>query len=310
MIATEQAHFTTPQNANSTINFENWIYLTQCVQTLCIKAESEHYRRGKGESANTMGAIYWYVPSRPCYCLIRLDPTCSDLIRTIVCSATRQLNDIWQAPSWSSIEYGNRWKILHYAAAKFFSPTLISSFEYPSSSASNSTTYSVHVTSDVNAKQTGSWQIRAISWSTGSTLRVWSDVLTLLPLESKAVYSNTTDAMLQGIGTRDTVLFITSWQGTAVGVPKESTSSYNYHYLTSMANVALPKATIMINNVVMGASQQEASFTVTATAMAPFVWLQTSLPGRFSYVMRSSLLFGPLLYAMACWYSRLVLVSL
>ncbi|SPO26126.1 uncharacterized protein UTRI_02402 [Ustilago trichophora] len=29
-----------------------------------------------------------------------------------------QLNDVWEGTSWSSIEYGGRWKMLHYALAK------------------------------------------------------------------------------------------------------------------------------------------------------------------------------------------------
>ena len=53
-------HFTLQQNnTNQTVNFENWIYLTQCMQALCIKTESEHYRRHKGMASQTMGAIYW-----------------------------------------------------------------------------------------------------------------------------------------------------------------------------------------------------------------------------------------------------------
>ena len=61
------------------------LYLSQVVQALCVKYESEHYRRlqdnlidGKGY---TMGALYW------------------------------QLNDIWQGPSWSSIQYSGKWKV-------------------------------------------------------------------------------------------------------------------------------------------------------------------------------------------------------
>ena len=46
-------------SSNATINFENFIYLSQCVQALCIKSETEHYRRSKGMAAMTMGAIYW-----------------------------------------------------------------------------------------------------------------------------------------------------------------------------------------------------------------------------------------------------------
>ena len=63
------------------------IYLSQIVQATCTKYESEHYRRMQGRLINgtghTMGALYW------------------------------QLNDIWQAPSWSSLEYGGRWKVIY-----------------------------------------------------------------------------------------------------------------------------------------------------------------------------------------------------
>ena len=33
-----------------------------------------------------------------------------------------QLNDNWPVASWSSIEYGGKWKALHYAAKRFFAP--------------------------------------------------------------------------------------------------------------------------------------------------------------------------------------------
>lgn len=39
--------------------FERWAYLTQSMQSVCIKAQSEFYRRGRGTEARTMGAIYW-----------------------------------------------------------------------------------------------------------------------------------------------------------------------------------------------------------------------------------------------------------
>lgn len=36
-----------------------------------------------------------------------------------------QLNDVWQAPTWSSIEHGGRWKLLHYKAKSFYAPCLV-----------------------------------------------------------------------------------------------------------------------------------------------------------------------------------------
>jgi len=73
--------------------FEEFIYLSQVLQALSIKAGVEHWRRIK---PFCMGTIYW------------------------------QLNDIWQGSSWSSLEYSGRWKLLQYFAKNFFDPALIS----------------------------------------------------------------------------------------------------------------------------------------------------------------------------------------
>jgi beta-mannosidase len=42
-----------------------------------------------------------------------------------------QLNDNWPVCSWSSVEYGGKWKLLHYFAKRFYSPTILSSFQRP-----------------------------------------------------------------------------------------------------------------------------------------------------------------------------------
>uniref|UniRef100_A0A1B6CRS8 Beta-mannosidase n=1 Tax=Clastoptera arizonana TaxID=38151 RepID=A0A1B6CRS8_9HEMI len=84
-----------------TNDLDNFIYMTQINQAMSIKLETEYYRRQrntitKSGEGMTMGALYW------------------------------QLNDVWQAPSWSSIEYGGKWKMLHYYARDFFNPVLVS----------------------------------------------------------------------------------------------------------------------------------------------------------------------------------------
>ncbi|KAI5741410.1 hypothetical protein M8J76_013313 [Diaphorina citri] len=77
------------------------IYYTQINQAWSIKTETELYRRHRSilnpdGTGLTMGALYW------------------------------QLNDVWQAPSWSSIEFSGRWKMLHFYSVKFFAPFIIS----------------------------------------------------------------------------------------------------------------------------------------------------------------------------------------
>ena len=49
-----------PCSPNKTRQFENFVYLTQVVQMVCITAEIEHYRRIRNES-HTMGTLYWQL---------------------------------------------------------------------------------------------------------------------------------------------------------------------------------------------------------------------------------------------------------
>lgn len=76
---------------------KTFLYVSQLTQAIAIKTETEFYRRNRfidpeTKLGRTMGALYW------------------------------QLNDVWQAPTWSSIEYGGKWKMLHYFARRFFFP--------------------------------------------------------------------------------------------------------------------------------------------------------------------------------------------
>lgn len=76
-------------STNSTDYWRDIIYLSQVSQAMIVKTETEVYRSKRVEQG-TMGALYW------------------------------QLNDVWIAPSWSSIEYGGKYKILHYWIKEIF----------------------------------------------------------------------------------------------------------------------------------------------------------------------------------------------
>ena len=71
---------------------DDLIYLSQLNQAYCMQTGVEHYRR---QMPRCMGALYW------------------------------QLNDCWPVASWSSIEFGGRWKALHFVARRFFAPALV-----------------------------------------------------------------------------------------------------------------------------------------------------------------------------------------
>jgi beta-mannosidase len=72
--------------------FESFLYLSQVQQALAMKIAVEHWRHLR---PLCMGTLYW------------------------------QLNDNWPVCSWSSIEYGGKWKLVHYAAARFYAPVLL-----------------------------------------------------------------------------------------------------------------------------------------------------------------------------------------
>jgi len=72
--------------------FPWFVYLSQVQQALAIKTAVEYWRSLR---PHCMGALYW------------------------------QLDDCWPVCSWSSLEYGGRWKLLHYAAKRFFQPVLV-----------------------------------------------------------------------------------------------------------------------------------------------------------------------------------------
>ncbi len=72
--------------------FENFVYLSQVQQAYAIKMGTEHWRRLR---PYCMGTVYW------------------------------QLNDNWPVCSWASIEYGGKWKLLHYVAKRFFDNLLV-----------------------------------------------------------------------------------------------------------------------------------------------------------------------------------------
>ena len=76
-------------------SFETLLYASQLLQADAIRYGVEHLRRNRDKN-RCMGAVYW------------------------------QLNDIWPVASWASIDWYNRWKALHYAAVRFFTPVLLS----------------------------------------------------------------------------------------------------------------------------------------------------------------------------------------
>ena len=72
--------------------FSDFVWLSQIQQGLAIKTAVTEWRARK---PRCMGALYW------------------------------QLNDTWPVCSWSSLDHGGGWKMLHYMARHFFQPVQV-----------------------------------------------------------------------------------------------------------------------------------------------------------------------------------------
>lgn len=86
IVETLVRHFRFPDS------FERTVFLSQVQQAMAIRTAVEYWRSLK---PHCMGALYW------------------------------QLNDTWPVASWSSLEYGGGWKLLHHAARRFFAPVAL-----------------------------------------------------------------------------------------------------------------------------------------------------------------------------------------
>ena len=96
IIAQMTDHYRLPKD------FPSLVYLSMVLQAEGIRYGVEHWRR---HMDRVSGTLYW------------------------------QLNDCWPVASWSSLDYFGRWKALHYAARRFYTPLLLSIEENPTQQA-------------------------------------------------------------------------------------------------------------------------------------------------------------------------------
>ena len=102
-----------PNLSDPVENFKSYIYLSQINQAMTLKTGTEVFRRLRSTFdnetgfGNCMGTMYW------------------------------QFNDLWQAPTWSTIEYvsskelntyGFKWKMAHYFIKNAYAKILMSPF--------------------------------------------------------------------------------------------------------------------------------------------------------------------------------------
>lgn len=162
-------------------DYESTVYLSQLNQAYCLRFGIEHMRRNM---PRTMGALYW------------------------------QLNDCWPVASWSSLDFGGRWKVLQYAARRFFAPALISVKRVGEETVIWSNNYRVstiesmeiHLVYDGADSTSGTVEWSVWSLNENKNVQSGSGVVELLPREAKLYSTVECAEQIEQYGRDDLVL--------------------------------------------------------------------------------------------------------
>ena len=142
----ERLRFYLDQYQRKPRDFADFVYLTQVMQAQAIDLAARHHRACR---PTTMGSLYW------------------------------QLNDSWPAISWASIDWYGRWKLLHYAARRFFAPQIIVAERKGDATR-------IALVSDATAPLPAQWRVRVFDMA-GRLLNQRGDTVTLAPLSASDV---------------------------------------------------------------------------------------------------------------------------
>ncbi len=137
-------------------DFADLVYLTQVNQAEAIRIAALHHRACRPV---TMGSLFW------------------------------QINDVWPAISWASIDHEGRWKLLNYAARRFFAPQAIAA-EHKDG------TTRIALISDATTPIDARWRLRVFDMA-GTVLKDTTAAVTAPPLSSTPV-ATLSDAELFG----------------------------------------------------------------------------------------------------------------
>ncbi|XP_045108284.1 beta-mannosidase-like isoform X2 [Portunus trituberculatus] len=254
-------HMHLPAHDGSLKAYQDYLYLSQVHQAVAIKVETEIYRRWMSEinekgEGYTSGALYW------------------------------QLDDIWQGASWASIEYGGRWKMLHYYAKKMFSPVIITS-----SFIEDENLVEMYVVNERFHNMTDAAVV--VNLHRYNTLGPVKTVKKSVFVETAAsslvaTFSMDKDLDLftlckEGLYDVKDVCFLTYTLLDNEGV---LVAPENYHLLGKPKDAYIPHASVQSGDITgpVATSQSNWTFSVNVKtdSVALFVWLETELPGVFS----------------------------
>lgn len=261
-------HLPTETRAPAAIEYvyRDWSYMlwmTQLNQALGYKIEVEYFRAIRTDCSETvpgcnMGRMYW------------------------------QTNDIWQGASWAAIDYTGRYKMVQYYTTKFYEPFHVAAFGTPQHQ-----DFQISVINDDPYKGAVKGVVRVTmnTWQDGR-IGSWDVPFKSQPASAEYVYNSTFLDMLEkgGCPQNDATLCFLTLEAIEDGTGDILSS--NFLLLTPMYDVvtmknpqlALSKVKPADERTALGARLGEQPFdvTISAQAVAAFVWIETPFAGRWS----------------------------
>uniref|UniRef100_A0A0A9XEI4 beta-mannosidase n=1 Tax=Lygus hesperus TaxID=30085 RepID=A0A0A9XEI4_LYGHE len=217
-------------------------YLSQINQAMAMKTETEHLRRYKtivndANEGRTMGALYW------------------------------QLNDVWEAPTWASIDYHGNWKMTQYFARDFLADLLV----VPIKTAVN---LELYVVSDANILD----HPHPMDVSVVTRVYKWDSF--------QAFSSNTTNGTMQP---GDSMKLHTYQLERIINIPKADyfmvfeldNSPRNFFFPQPLIKSNYPDVTVKIAKI-DAVNSTTISVQLETDGIALFVWLESPLQNKFT----------------------------
>lgn len=225
--------------------FRRALHFSMLSQADCIRAEVEHYRRGRDGPANTHGTMYW------------------------------MLDAIWPSTSWDSLEFGGRWKLLHYSAREFYNPIALDAFCTPS--ITQCTGLQVHVGSELlGGPLPVNVSLDVVRFSDGAVTRGVASWGASISPGKGAFFTMASIAeevlTAGGCASPSDCLVLVAVAGAATPSPLRPPAIRS---LTLWADAHLPPASITVTPLGGG------SFTVTSNATAPHTMIHGAELGHF-----------------------------
>ncbi|MDZ7938832.1 MAG: glycoside hydrolase family 2 protein [Rhodoferax sp.] len=207
-------------------NFDQLIYVSQIQQGLAMQTAIDSWRSLK---PRCMGTLYW------------------------------QLNDTWPVASWSSIEYGGRWKVLQYLARNFYAP--VSVVAVPQDGQGR---FAVLAVSDEPVAQALKVQVVAVQLHTGAERTLWTGDVALTHEAAQTL------AVLEDASVSDGEFVQLRW--TTESDHHTGCRDHLVRHYKDYALEAAPVQVTLVDSHTVRLESPQTSF---------FVWLETPAAGRF-----------------------------